>query len=500
MKHGKKYTDSKKLVDRSKLYDLGEACDICISTAKAKFDETVELHVRLGVDSRHADQQVRGAVVLPNGTGKNVKVLVIAKGDNEKAALEAGADLVGAEEMVAKIQNEGFMDFDVLITSPDMMGLVGRLGRVLGPRGLMPNPKAGTVTTNIAQAVNEAKAGKVEYRLDKANIIHVPVGKASFGTEKLSQNIETLMDYVQSPYFTEESVRKEQGIIGQEIRMYDDNGGWKLFFNFLNCLYQNHPVKKEIAGTVESISHITPEYLYKCYNTFYNLSNMSIVVVGNVDAQKTAQVIENSVKKNEPFEEEIKKIYPEEPDEIATDYAEQKLSVAMPLFMLGFKDTDTGFDGEKLLKKSIEINILLQMLFGKSSKLYRELYEKGLINNSFSLEYTMQPDYGYSSIDGESAEPKTVYNAVLDEIERVRKEGLCEKDFERMKKVMWGRYIRSQNDVEDFAGTFLQLHFMGIDYFNYYDVYKTVTFEDVKKRFEEHFVKERSALSVINPV
>ena len=196
MKHGKKYTDSKKLVDRSKLYDLGEACDICISTAKAKFDETVELHVRLGVDSRHADQQVRGAVVLPNGTGKNVKVLVIAKGDNEKAALEAGADLVGAEEMVAKIQNEGFMDFDVLITSPDMMGLVGRLGRVLGPRGFMPNPKAGTVTTNIAQAVNEAKAGKVEYRLDKANIIHVPVGKASFGTEKLSQNIETLMDAI----------------------------------------------------------------------------------------------------------------------------------------------------------------------------------------------------------------------------------------------------------------------------------------------------------------
>ena len=319
-------------------------------------------------------------------------------------------------------------------------------------------------------------------------------------TENINENIETLMDYVQSPYFTEESVRKEQGIIGQEIRMYDDNGGWKLFFNFLNCLYQNHPVKKEIAGTVESISHITPEYLYKCYNTFYNLSNMSIVVVGNVDAQKTAQVIENSVKKNEPFEEEIKKIYPEEPDEIATDYAEQKLSVAMPLFMLGFKDTDTGFDGEKLLKKSIEINILMQMLFGKSSKLYRELYEKGLINNSFSLEYTMQPDYGYSSIDGESAEPKTVYNAVLDEIERVRKEGLCKKDFERMKKVMWGRYIRSQNDVEDFAGTFLQLHFMGIDYFNYYDVYKTVTFEDVKKRFEEHFVKERSALSVINPV
>ncbi|MDD6186913.1 MAG: 50S ribosomal protein L1 [Oscillospiraceae bacterium] len=196
MKHGKKYIDSKKLVDKTKLYDLAEACDLCISTAKAKFDETVELHVRLGVDSRHADQQVRGAVVLPNGTGKNVRVLVIAKGEDEKAALEAGAELVGAEDMVAKIQNEGFMDFDVLITTPNMMGLVGRLGRVLGPRGLMPNPKAGTVTPNVAQAVKEAKAGKIEYRLDKANIIHVPVGKASFGTEKLSENITTVMDAI----------------------------------------------------------------------------------------------------------------------------------------------------------------------------------------------------------------------------------------------------------------------------------------------------------------
>ena len=196
MKHGKKYIESKKLVDKTRLYDLEEGCALCIDMAKAKFDETVELHVRLGVDSRHADQQVRGAVVLPHGTGKNVKVLAIVKGDNEKAALEAGADLVGAEEMVAKIQNEGFMDFDVLITSPDMMGLVGRLGRVLGPRGLMPNPKAGTVTTNIAQAVKEAKAGKIEYRLDKANIIHVPVGKASFGTEKLSENITTVMDAI----------------------------------------------------------------------------------------------------------------------------------------------------------------------------------------------------------------------------------------------------------------------------------------------------------------
>ena len=196
MKRGKKYNESAKLIDRSVQYDANDAISLVKKSAVAKFDETIEAHIRLGVDGRHADQQVRGAVVLPHGTGKNVKVLAIVKGDNEKAALEAGADLVGAEEMVAKIQNEGFMDFDVLITSPDMMGLVGRLGRVLGPRGLMPNPKVGTVTTNIAQAVKEAKAGKIEYRLDKANIIHVPVGKASFGTEKLSENIATVMDAV----------------------------------------------------------------------------------------------------------------------------------------------------------------------------------------------------------------------------------------------------------------------------------------------------------------
>ena len=196
MKHGKKYVDSAKLIDRSKLYDTDEALDICVKAATAKFDETVELHVKLGVDSRHADQQVRGAIVLPNGTGKNVRVLAICKGDNEKAAQDAGADFVGAEDMTQKIQSEGWMDFDVLITTPDCMGLVGRLGKILGPRGLMPNPKAGTVTTDIARAIQEAKAGKIEYRLDKTNIIHCPIGKVSFGKEKLQQNLETLMEAI----------------------------------------------------------------------------------------------------------------------------------------------------------------------------------------------------------------------------------------------------------------------------------------------------------------
>lgn len=196
MKYGKKYAESLKAYDRSKLYDVDEAMGLVVDTAKAKFDETVELHVRLGVDPRQADQQVRGVLVLPNGTGKSKKVLVIAKGERADAAAAAGADYVGAEEMVAKIQSENWFDFDVVITTPDMMGVVGRIGNVLGSKGLMPNPKSGTVTMDVAKAISEVKAGKVEYRLDKTAIIHCPIGKKSFGKEKLSENFNALMDAV----------------------------------------------------------------------------------------------------------------------------------------------------------------------------------------------------------------------------------------------------------------------------------------------------------------
>ena len=190
---GKKYQDSTKLVEKTKLYDANEAIALAVQTAKAKFDETIEVHVRLGVDSRHADQQVRGAIVLPNGTGKTVRVLAIAKGDKAEEAKAAGADYVGAEEYIEKIQKENWFEFDVIVTTPNMMGLLGRLGKVLGPKGLMPNPKAGTVTMDLGKAVNEAKAGKIEYRLDKTNIIHCPIGKASFGAEKLQENFDTLL-------------------------------------------------------------------------------------------------------------------------------------------------------------------------------------------------------------------------------------------------------------------------------------------------------------------
>lgn len=196
MKYGKKYADSLKAYDRSKLYDVNEAMGLVVETAKAKFDETIELHVRLGVDPRQADQQVRGVLVLPNGTGKSKKVLVIAKGERADIAQQAGADYVGAEEMIQKIQTENWFDFDVVITTPDMMGVVGRIGKVLGPKGLMPNPKSGTVTMDVAKAIAEVKAGKVEYRLDKTAIIHCPIGKKSFGKEKLAENFNALMDAI----------------------------------------------------------------------------------------------------------------------------------------------------------------------------------------------------------------------------------------------------------------------------------------------------------------
>ncbi len=193
MKRGKNYQESAKLVDSQKLYEVDEACALVVSAAKAKFDETVEAHIRLGVDSRHADQQVRGAIVLPHGTGKVPKVLVFAKGDKAKEAEENGADFVGAEELVAKIQGENWFDFDVIVATPDMMGVVGRIGKVLGPKGLMPNPKAGTVTMDVAKAIAELKSGKIEYRLDKTNIIHCPIGKVSFGGEKIAENFNALI-------------------------------------------------------------------------------------------------------------------------------------------------------------------------------------------------------------------------------------------------------------------------------------------------------------------
>lgn len=316
-------------------------------------------------------------------------------------------------------------------------------------------------------------------------------------TENVYENLAVLLDYVQRPHFTPESVEKEQGIIGQEIKMYEDSASWKVFFNLLGCLYHNNPVKLEIAGTVESISQITSEYLYKCYNTFYNLSNMMIFVTGDIDVDKTLSTIEDNILKNEPFSEKIERIYPEEPKTVYKKRAVQNLSVAKPLFMIGYKDTDIGYSGKKLLKKIIELNILNSILFSKGSEIYETLYNQGLINQEFGAEYNPQIDYGFTSIDGESENPDKVYEIIKDIISKTE---IKEDDFNRMKKVIWGNFIRSFNDIEEFSHTFMTMHFVDIDYFDYYDIYQSITFDDVKKRFKEHFNNDYSAISIINPI
>lgn len=319
-------------------------------------------------------------------------------------------------------------------------------------------------------------------------------------TSNFKENLVALLDYVQTPHFTAESVEKERGIIEQEIKMYDDSPQSVLLRNFLKCLYKNHPVNKDIAGTVESISKITPEYLYKCYETFYNLSNMIIVVAGNVEPENVADIIDKNIKKNEPFKEEIKRIMPDEPDEVASHYVEEKMAVQTPMFVIGFKDIDTKLKGDELLKKNIEINIIMKMLFGKSSAFHKKMYNKGFLNGELNMGVDMNTDYAFSLIIGSGSKYKKIYSEIANEIKKAHKNGLSVDDFERTKKVLWGEYIQGLVSPDDNAETFCELKLMGVDYFNYSDIYNSVTFEDIQKRFENHFVSERSAMSVVKPL
>ena len=318
-------------------------------------------------------------------------------------------------------------------------------------------------------------------------------------TEHFYENLETLMEYVQTPYFTAESVKKEQGIIAQEIGMYDDNAPWRLFFNFLGLLYQNNPVKLDIAGTVESIAQIDEKLLYRCYDTFYNLSNMTLFVTGNLEPEKTLKVIKDNIKNPKPFDSEIKRIYPDEPKEVAGKFKTQKISVAMPMFMIGWKDNEVGFSGQRLLKKSIEMEILLEMIFGKGSDFYNELYEEGLIDQSFSVEYAPQKYYSYTEIDGQSKDPSAVYEKVCGYIKKLRKEGLKEEDFNRIKRVIWGDYIRSFNDIEGYAHAFITMSLLDINYFDYYEEYRKITFSDILNRFSKQFDENLCVMSEIQP-
>ncbi|WP_053956882.1 EF-P 5-aminopentanol modification-associated protein YfmH [Inediibacterium massiliense] len=318
-------------------------------------------------------------------------------------------------------------------------------------------------------------------------------------TDKFYENLELLVHFVQSPYFTDENVEKEKGIIGQEIKMYDDNPNWKVFFNSLKAMYHNHPVKIDIAGTIESISKITKEDLYKCYNTFYDPSNMILFVVGDLDCDKVFSIIEKNQKKKEKIKEKIERIYPDEPNTIVQNTIEEHLDVSIPLFNIAFKDIENSLDGKELLKKDIATKIILDMVFGRSSSFYTKLYEEGLINDTFENEYTGEMGYGHSMIGGESKNPKEVFKKVLDHIENLKMSGLNQEDFERIKRKHIGEHVSYYNSVEFIATTFVAYHFKGINIFDYITTLKEMEFDYIQKRFKEHFNQDRCVLSIISP-
>lgn len=317
--------------------------------------------------------------------------------------------------------------------------------------------------------------------------------------DKFFENFNLLLDYVQNPYITEESVEKEKAIIGQEIRMYEDNPDWRVFFNLLDAFYKENPVKIDIAGTIESISKIDREILYKCYNTFYHPSNMVIVVVGDVEVEKVFQMVEENIFKSEK-DIEIERIFPKEPDEINKHYKEQKLAVAMPLFLMGFKDVNFESKGINCLNREIAVKILLEIILGRSSDLYTELYNEGLINNTFDFDYSIEENYAFSSFGGESKDPLLVKEKVISKIEDLCKKGIDEKDYQRIKKAMRGRFIRQLNSVDRIAHMFMSVYFKEVNIFDYLNVYDQITFDYVETVFREHFNKERLAVSVIKPI
>lgn len=319
-------------------------------------------------------------------------------------------------------------------------------------------------------------------------------------TDRFYENLELLVKFVQNPYFTDENVEKEKGIIEQEIRMYDDSPNWKVFFNCLKGMYHYHPVKIDIAGTVESIRKINKEFLYKCYNTFYSLENMVLVMVGDFDFEKVLKVIENALKNNKSVGDlNIKRFYPEEPKNIKESILEESLQVSTPLFNIGFKDIDLGYDGDMLLKKEIETNILLDLLFGKSSELYQKLYEAGLINNTFGSQYVGYKDYGHSIIGGESIKPKEVLDMILKHLEKIKINGLSKMDFMRIKKKFLGYHIMDFDSIEFIANSFTSYYFKNTSLFKYMNTLENISLEDLQTRLDKHFREDNFVISIVNP-
>lgn len=318
-------------------------------------------------------------------------------------------------------------------------------------------------------------------------------------TEKFNECFELLLDYVQNPFITEESVEREKGIIGQEIKMYEDDPNWRVYFNLLSALFNEHPVKKDIAGTVETISHINRDILYKCFNTFYHPSNMVIVVGGDIDHEEVFKSVDRLIAAKTPIAK-IERNYPVEKPEIAKNYVEQSMVVSIPLFYLGYKDIACPGIGSEALQREVAMKILLEMFFGKSSDIYDNLYKSGLVNSSFGCDYTIEPDYAYSMIGGESPDPEEVKRIIVEKLEELKKNGLDKVNFDRIKKMMKGRFVRSLNSVEKACRGFLSTYFNGVNVFDYYEIYDTIDFEYTMKVFVEHFDSQRLSLSVIKPL
>ncbi len=317
-------------------------------------------------------------------------------------------------------------------------------------------------------------------------------------TDNFYENIDILLDFVNTPYFTEENVAKEQGIIGQEIKMYDDDPQWRVFFNMLTALYQENPVKRDIAGTVESISHITPELLYKCTNTFYNPSNMYLVLVGDIDENKIEEYIDRHISSSRDTGE-VKRFAPIEPKEVNQKRITQNLSVSTPMFAVGFKEKETGVLGFDLLKKEIATEILLELLFGKSSENYIKMYEDGIIDASFDSETELEKEYGFTSFGGESKDPDKVYEEILKGVEKAKTEGLSPERTARIKKAILSDDIRMYNNMENIGNTYIKSLMKGINPLDFAKAVEEIDKEYLENRLNEHFDEEYSVLSIVYP-
>ncbi|MDN9355901.1 insulinase family protein [Clostridioides difficile] len=319
-------------------------------------------------------------------------------------------------------------------------------------------------------------------------------------TENFYESLEHLIDYVQTPYFTDENVEKEKGIIAQEIKMYNDDPDWNVYFNCLKAMYVNYPARIDIAGTVDSIYKITKEELYKCYNTFYNPGNMALFVVGDLDVEKVIDVTKKSNNyKVDKLSKSIERFYPEEPEGVKEKEVIEKFPMSMPMFNIGFKDSNVGLKGKELLRKEIVTDILVGMLFKKGSKLYEDLYMQGLINENFGAGFSSQVDYAFSIIAGDSKEPKKVKEIILDYIEKSKKEGLSKEEFERTKKKKIGSFIKCFDSINFIGNSFISYVFKDINLLDYLDIIKDITFEEVEERLKEHFKEEYCVISIVEP-